>query len=361
MPRLKAAINSRLLLPLVIAGGVLAALLLIPANPSLAVSVSLAPSPSIVTQPNSLYLYLTVTIGPLERIPVTNTTVRIRTSPTGTDVATGVIGPTGALVSSSPSGVFTGAALLSPVSLSPLYGYDTLYGYQPTTGYTLGPTTGYGFGYGHGYANVLTISYVVYVNSSALVAGAYYARAEVNTGTSPAMFPSTWVAFTVTSAPYVPPYVPSVPTVTPTPAPAPTPTPTPSQTPTPVPTPAPTPTPTPAPTPTPVPPPPALTYKQMTYGEWLDTYLASGVGYYDYLVGYGVLVLGLPEAAAQSWAATLTPPPTATYEGLTYGEWVSAYMAAMVSYRDYLVSYAVLVLNLPDAEATAWAAAGAGR
>src|SRR3990172_2033242 len=164
MPKLKAAINSRFLLPLVLAGSILVGLLLIPTNPSLAVGVSLTPSTGTVTQPNSLSLLLTVTIGPSERIPVTNTAVRIRTSPTGPDVATGVIGPTGALVSSSPSGVFSGAALLSPASLAPYDASETLYGYQSTTGYTLGPATGYGYGYGYGSPGVLTISYVVYVN-----------------------------------------------------------------------------------------------------------------------------------------------------------------------------------------------------
>src|SRR3989304_3522381 len=121
MPKLKAAINSRFLLPLVLVGSILVGLLFIPTNPSLAVGVSITPSSGTVTQPNSLALYFTVTIGPSERIPITNTAVRIRTSPTGPDVATGVIGPTGALVSSSPSGVFTGAALLSPASLAPFY------------------------------------------------------------------------------------------------------------------------------------------------------------------------------------------------------------------------------------------------
>lgn len=361
MPKLRAAIKSRLLLPLVLAGSILVGLLLIPSNPSLAVGVSLTPTPGTVTQPNSLYLYFTVTIGPSERIPVTNTTIRIRTSPTGPDVATGVIGPTGALVSSSPSGVFTGASLLSPASLSPLYGYDILYGYQATTGYTLGPTTGYGYGYGYGSASVLTISYVAYVNSSSLSAGSYYARAEVDTGTA-TVFPSTWVTFSVTAAPYVPPYGPPYVPPAPTPTPALTPTPVPTETPTPTPTPAPTATPTPTPAPTPVPPPlPATTHKGLTYGEWLSTYMAAGVSYYDYLVGYGVLVLGLPEARAQSWAATIVPPPTATYRGLSYNEWLSAYMATRVSYRDYLVSYGVLVLNLPEAEVSAWAAARAGR
>ena len=356
MPRLRAAIKSRLLLPLVLAGSILVGLLLIPSNPSLAVGVSLTPTPGTVTQPNSLYLYFTVTIGPSERIPVTNTTIRIRTSPTGPDVATGVIGPTGALVSSSPSGVFTGASLLSPASLSPLYGYDTLYGYQATTGYTLGPTTGYGYGYGYGSASVLTISYVAYVNSSSLSAGSYYARAEVDTGTA-TVFPSTWVTFSVTAAPYVPPYGPPYVPPAPTPTPTLTPTPVPTETPTPIPTPAPTP----APTPVPPPPAPVTTHRGLTYSEWLSTYMAAGVSYYDYLVGYGVLVLGLPEAGAQSWAATIAPPPTATYRGLSYSEWLSAYMATRVSYRDYLVSYGVLVLNLPEAEATAWAAARAGR
>src|SRR3990172_3698406 len=185
MPKLKAAIKSRLLLPLVLAGVILVGLLLIPSSPSLAVSVNLTPSSGSVTQPNSLYLYFTVTIGPSERIPVTNTTVRIRTSPTGPDVATGVIGPTGDLVSSSPSGVFSGAALLSPARLSSLYGHDTLYGYQATTGYTLGPTAGYGYGYGYGYADVLTISYVTYVNSNSLFPGSYCAPAEVNTRPPP--------------------------------------------------------------------------------------------------------------------------------------------------------------------------------
>jgi len=356
MPKLKAAINSRFLLPLVLAGSILVGLLLIPTNPSLAVGVSLTPSSGTVTQPNSLYLYFTVTIGPSERIPVTNTTVRIRTSPTGPDVATGVIGPTGDLVSSSPSGVFSGAALLSPASLSSLYGYDTLYGYQATTGYTLGPTAGYGYGYGYGYADVLTISYVTYVNSSSLSAGSYYARAEVNTGTA-TVFPSDWVTFSVTTVSYVPPYS------APAPAPIPTLTPTTTATPTPTPTPTPTATPTPIPTPTlpPPPPPPVTTHKGLTYGEWLSSYMATGVSHYDYLVGYGVLVLGLPEARAQSWAATIAPPPTATHRGLSYNGWLSAYMAYRVSYRDYLVSYGVLVLNLPEAEATTWAAARAGR
>ena len=132
MSRLKACMSGRLLLPLLVAGSILVGLLLIPSNPSLAVGVSLVPSPGTVIQPNSLYLYFTVTIGPSERVPVTNTTVRIRTSPTGSDVATGVIGPTGALVSSSPSGVFTSAALLSPASLAPYYASGTLYGYQAT-------------------------------------------------------------------------------------------------------------------------------------------------------------------------------------------------------------------------------------
>ena len=344
--------NSRLLLPLVLAGSMLAALLLIPGNPSLAVSVSLTPSPVTVTQPGSLYLYLTVTVGPSERIPVANTTIRIRTSPTGPDVATGVIGPTGALVSSSPSGVFTGAALLSPASLSPYYGYGTLYGYQATTGYTLGPTSGYGYGFGYGYATVLTISYVVYVNSGALSAGAYYARAEVNTGTA-TVFASTWVTFSLTP-PYVPPYIPPFGPSAPVPTPtlAPTPAPSPSPTPTPVPTPVPTPTPT---------PPPVTTYQGRTYGEWLSTYQASGASYYDYLVGYGVLMLNLTEAEARSWAATLTAPPTVTFRGLTYAEWLSAYLATRVTHGEYLVSYASLVLNLPEAQATAWAAAIAGR
>jgi hypothetical protein len=97
----------------------------------------------------------------------------------------------------------------------------------------------------------------------------------------------------------------------------------------------------------------------MTYNEWQSAYVASRVSYYDYLVGYGVLVLNLTEAGAQAWAATMTPSPTATYRGLTYSEWVGAYTATRVKYYDYLVSYGVLVLNLPEAQATAWAAARA--
>ena len=74
-----------------------------------------------------------------------------------------------------------------------------------------------------------------------------------------------------------------------------------------------------------------------------------------------MLVLNLPEAEARSWAATLTAPPGATFRGLTYAEWLSAYLATRVTYGEYLVSYARLALNLPEAEATAWAAAIAGR
>jgi hypothetical protein len=86
----------------------------------------------------------------------------------------------------------------------------------------------------------------------------------------------------------------------------------------------------------------------MAYNEWQSAYVAGRVSsYYDYLVGYGVLVLNLPEAQAQSWAATLTPPPTATYRGMTYSEWLSAYLAGRVSYADYLTSYRVLVLGVP--------------
>ena len=354
MPALKAATGSRIFLPLVLAGIMLVGILFIPGNPTLAVGVSLVPSPAAVTQPNSLYLYFTVTIGPSERIPVTGTTVRIRTSPTGSDVATGVIGPTGALVSSSPSGVFTSAALLSPASLAPYGGYDTLYGYQATTGYTIGPATGYGYGYGYGSLQVLTISYVVYVNSGTLSPGGYYAQAEVDTGTS-SLFPSTWVTFTVVAAPVAYPGPISGPAPAPTPTPTPTPVSTPAPTPTPVPTPAAT-TPTPTPTPTPITP-PVITHKGLSYSEWLSAYMAARASYYDYLVGYGVLVLGLPEAGAQAWATTITPPPTATYRGLAYDDWLSAYMAGRAVYRDYLASYGVLVLNLPEAQATAWAAA----
>jgi hypothetical protein len=186
-----------------------------------------------------------------------------------------------------------------------------------------------------------------------LSAGSYYARAEVNTGTA-TVFPAAWVTFSVTTAPYVPPYVPPAPT--PTPMSTPTPTPTPGPTPTPTST---TPTPTPTPTPPPPPPPPLPTHKGLTYGEWLGTYQASRVSYYDYLVSYGVLVRGLPEADAQSWAATLTPPPTATYKGMTYSEWLSAYLAGKVKYYDYMVSYGMLVLNLSEVQATAWAGARA--
>ncbi len=48
-----------------------------------------------------------------------------------------------------------------------------------------------------------------------------------------------------------------------------------------------------------------------------------------------------------------------TYKGMARIEWVSSYRAGKIKYYDYLVSYGVLVLNLPEAQATAWAAARA--
>jgi hypothetical protein len=48
-----------------------------------------------------------------------------------------------------------------------------------------------------------------------------------------------------------------------------------------------------------------------------------------------------------------------TYKGMSHNKWLSAYQAGRIKYYDYLVSYGVLVLNLPEAQATAWAAARA--
>ena len=96
-------------------------------------------------------------------------------------------------------------------------------------------------------------------------------------------------------------------------------------------------------------------------------------------LGCSVAVLGMgivacTEAHAPSPTATRTPAatpthtpaltatprdhvPGATYKGLTYNEWVSAYTAGTVKYYDLLVSYAVLVLQMTEGQATTWAGA----
>jgi hypothetical protein len=84
------------------------------------------------------------------------------------------------------------------------------------------------------------------------------------------------------------------------------------------------------------------------------------------LLGACVVPATMPAATpATTPAATPAPTPTATstsaatYRGQTYGEWLSTYLAGRVKYYDYLISYGLLVLKLTEAEATTWASARA--
>lgn len=69
------------------------------------------------------------------------------------------------------------------------------------------------------------------------------------------------------------------------------------------------------------------------------------------MTAFGVLILDLPPDKVKAWSNTITLPPVAIYKGLTYAEWEKAYLVLKVTYYDYLVSYGVLMLKLPEPKA----------